>query len=74
MPGPASAFDLDPEITRETTWSGPAAMLTARRGGVVRVRADQGPGRSRRTGCSRRAAGLVLAAAVTGFPPYAGNW
>jgi predicted ATPase len=41
-----SAFDLDPEIKRETTWSGPvarpAAMLTDRRGGVVRVRDDQG--------------------------------
>ena len=46
VPGPASAFDLDPEIKRETTWSGPvarpAAMLTDRRGGVVRVRDDQG--------------------------------
>jgi predicted ATPase len=44
--GPGSAFDLDPEIKRETTWSGPvarpAAMLTDRRGGVVRVRDDQG--------------------------------
>jgi predicted ATPase len=52
VPGPApegrlaSAFDLDPEIKRECTWSGPvarpAAMLTDRRGGVVRVRDDQG--------------------------------
>jgi predicted ATPase len=44
--GPGSAFDLDPEIKRETTWSGPvarpAARLTDRRGGVVGVRVDQG--------------------------------
>jgi predicted ATPase len=41
-----SAFTLDPEIKRECTWSGPvlrpAAMLTDRRGGVVRVRDDDG--------------------------------
>jgi hypothetical protein len=41
-----SAFDLDPEIRRESTWSGPvarpAAMLTDRRGGTVRVGDDQG--------------------------------
>jgi predicted ATPase len=41
-----SAFDLDPEIKRECTWSGPiarpAALLTDRHGGVVRVRADDG--------------------------------
>jgi predicted ATPase len=37
-----SAFDLDPEIKRECTWGGPlarpSALLTDRRGGVVRVR------------------------------------
>lgn len=47
MPGPSggrsgSAFDLDPEIKRECTWAGPlarpAAMLTDRRGGLVRIR------------------------------------
>jgi predicted ATPase len=41
-----SAFTLDPEIKRECTWSGPvlrpAAMLTDRRGGVVRIRDDDG--------------------------------
>jgi predicted ATPase len=41
-----SAFTLDPEIKRECTWSGPvlrpAAMLTDRRGGIVRVRDDDG--------------------------------
>ena len=41
-----SAFDLDPEIKRECTWSGPVArpatLLTDRRGGLVRVRADDG--------------------------------
>jgi predicted ATPase len=44
--GVASAFTLDPEIKRECTWSGPvlrpAAMLTDRRGGLVRVRDDDG--------------------------------
>lgn len=42
----SSAFDLDPEIKRECTWSGPvarpAALLTDRRGGVVRVRDESG--------------------------------
>ena len=52
VPGPRqegrvpSAFDLDPEIKRECTWSGavarPATMLTDRRGGLVQVRADDG--------------------------------
>jgi predicted ATPase len=41
-----SAFTLDPEIKRECTWSGavlrPAAMLTDRRGGIVRIRDDDG--------------------------------
>jgi predicted ATPase len=41
-----SAFSLDPEIKRECTWSGPtprpAALLTDRRGSVVRVRDDSG--------------------------------
>ena len=52
VPGPSpagradSAFDLDPEIKRECTWSGPvarpAAVLTDRRGPAVRTRADDG--------------------------------
>jgi predicted ATPase len=52
VPGPAplgrvsSAFDLDPEIKRECTWSGPvarpAALLTDRRGPAVRTRGDDG--------------------------------
>jgi len=41
-----SAFDLDPEIKRECTWSGPvarpAALLTDRHGGVVQVRGEDG--------------------------------
>jgi predicted ATPase len=41
-----SAFSLDPEIKLECTWSGPvlrpAAMLTDRRGGIVRIRDDDG--------------------------------
>jgi predicted ATPase len=45
-----SVFALDPEIKRECTWSGPvwrpAAMLTDRRGGVVRIRADDGSWRT----------------------------
>lgn len=45
-----SAFTLDPEIKRECTWSGPvmrpAALLTDRRGGVVRVRDDDGAWRT----------------------------
>jgi predicted ATPase len=44
--GKTSAFTLDPEIKRECTWSGPvprpAAMLTDRRGGVVRIRDEDG--------------------------------
>lgn len=52
VPGPSpvgradSAFDLDPEIKRECTWSGPVArpatLLTDRRGPAVRTRADDG--------------------------------
>jgi predicted ATPase len=45
-----SAFALDPEIKRECTWSGPvlrpASLLTDRRGGVVRVRDDDGTWRT----------------------------
>jgi predicted ATPase len=45
-----SAFALDPEIKRECTWSGPvprpAALLTDRRGGVVRIRDDDGTWRT----------------------------
>jgi predicted ATPase len=45
-----TAFSLDPEIKRECTWSGPvprpAALLTDRRGGVVRIRADDGTWRT----------------------------
>jgi predicted ATPase len=41
-----SAFQLDPEIKVEVTWSGPvarpAALLTERRNGLVRVRDDDG--------------------------------
>jgi predicted ATPase len=44
--GVDSAFDLDPEIKRECTWSGPvarpAALLTDRHGVVVQVRGDDG--------------------------------
>ncbi len=47
-----SAFDLDPEIKRECTWSGPiarpAALLTDRHGGVVQVRGDDGEWRRSR--------------------------
>jgi predicted ATPase len=43
-------FSLDPEIKRECTWSGPvlrpAAMLTDRRGGIVRIRDDDGAWRT----------------------------
>jgi predicted ATPase len=46
----ATAFFLDPEIKRECTWSGPvarpAALLTDRRGGIVRIRDDDGTWRT----------------------------
>lgn len=47
LPAPSrSAFTLDPEIKRESTWSGPvlrpATVLTDRHGGVVRVREADG--------------------------------
>jgi predicted ATPase len=45
-----TAFSLDPEIKRECTWSGPvarpAALLTDRRGGIVRIRDDDGTWRT----------------------------